>query len=128
MVKKAVSWALVGAFTFAWWWIGHRWPYLNAQGSQWGGVFDFFTLVSAIVLMRAPRAAGSGMFGALIGTVRNFLPTLLWLALAVVVFRATAWLLTGVVNPADHFAHAVVTAVLAGFTTSLWYGAIANAD
>ncbi len=128
MVKKVVSWALLGGFTFAWWWIGHRWPYLNSQGNQWAGVFDFFTLVSAVVLVRSPRAAGAGLFGALIGTVRNFLPTLLWLVFAVVIFRAVATVLTGVVNPADHFAHAIVAAVLAGLTTALWYGAIANAD
>jgi hypothetical protein len=128
MVKKAISWALVGAFTFAWWWVGHRWPYLNTEGNQWAGVFDFFTLVSAVALVRGPRAAGAGMFGALIGTARNFLPTLLWLALAVVVFRAVAMVLTGVANPVDHFTHAVVTAVLAGLITALWYGAMANAD
>jgi len=128
MVKKAISWALVGVFTFAWWWIGHRWPYLNVQGNEWGGVFDFFTLVSAVVLIRSPRVAAAGMFGGLIGTVTKFLPNLLWLALAVVAFRAAAWLLTGVVNPVDHFTHAIVAAVTAGITTSLWYGAIANAD
>lgn len=128
MVKKAVSWALVGAFVFLWWWIGHRWPYLNSPGNQWASIFDLFTLLSAVVLIRSPRAAAAGMFGGLIGTVRNFLPSLLWLALAVVAFRAVAWALTGVVEPLDHFSHAVVTAVVAGITTSLWYGAIVNAD
>lgn len=128
MVKKAVSWALVGAFTFAWWWIGHRWPYLNVQGNQWGSVFDFFTLLSVVVLMRGPRVAAAGMFGGLIATVTKFLPNLLWLALAVIAFRAVASLLTGVVNPVDHFTHAIVTAVSAGITTSLWFGAIVNAD
>ena len=128
MVKKAVSWALVGGFTFVWWWVGRKWPYLNVSGNQWGGVFEFFTLVSAVVLLRAPRPAGAGMFGALIGTVRNFLPNLLWLALAALVFRAVAWLLTGVVNPLDHFTHAVVAAVAAGVATALWFGAVANAE
>lgn len=128
MVKKAVSWALVGGFTFAWWWVGHRWLYLNSEGNEWAGVFDFFTLLSAVALLRMPRAAGTGMFGVLIGTVRNFIPTLLWLALAVVVFRAVAWLLVGVVDPVDHFSHAIVAAVTAGLIASLWFGAIANAD
>ena len=128
MVKKAMSWALVGAFTCAWWWIGHRWPYLNSVGNQWSSVFDFFTLVSVVLLVRGPRATGTGMFAVAIGTVRSFLPNLLWLALAAVVFRAVAWLLFGVVNPVDHFVHVVVTAVAAGITTALWYGAIANAD
>lgn len=129
MFKKAVSWALVGAFTFAWWWVGHRWSYLNSEGNQWASVFDFFSLLSAVVLLRSARVAGAGMFGALIGTVRNFLPTLLWLAVAVVAFRAIAWVLVSVGdNPLDHFMHAVVAAVAAGLTTSLWYGAVANAD
>lgn len=128
MVKKLVSWVLVGGFTFAWWWVGHRWPYLNSEGNQWGSIFDFFTLLSVVVLVGSARPAASGMFGVLIGTVQRFLPNLLWLALAAVTFRAVAWLVTGGVPDAvDHFTHVIVTAVAAGVVTSLWYGAIANA-
>jgi hypothetical protein len=64
----------------------------------------------------------------LISAVVSFLPDLLWLALAIVVARGIAWaLFGGVVDPLDHFTHAVVAVVAAGFTTSLWYGAIVNA-
>lgn len=127
MVKKAISWALVGAFVFLWAWAAHIWPYINVKGNEWGAVFVLFTLISLVLLIRGPRATGAGMFDGLIGTVRGFLPNLLWLALAIVVARSLAWLLTGVVNPVDHFTHAVVAVVVAGFTTSLWYGAIVNA-
>lgn len=129
MVKRAISWVLVGVFGFAWWWIGHRWSYLHMPGNEWGSVYELFTLLSLALLLRAPRAAAAGMFGAAIGTVRAFLPNLLWLALCIVVFRVVAWILTGgVVDPVDHFTHAIVAVVAAGFLTSLWYGALANAD
>lgn len=127
MTRKAVSWVLVGAFAYFWWWAGHRWPYINVKGNQWGTVYLLFTLISLAVLTRTAKAAGAGMFGGLISTVTGFLPNLLWLALAIVVARGINWLLLGVVNPVDHFIHAVVAVVVAGFTTSLWYGAIVNA-
>ncbi len=127
MTKRAVSWVLVGAFAYFWWWAGHRWEYLNAQGNEWGTVYLLFTLISIAVLTRSAKAAGAGMFGGLVTTVTGFLPNLLWLALAVIVARGLALLFVGVVNPVDHFIHAVVAVVVAGFTTSLWYGAIVNA-
>jgi hypothetical protein len=126
MVKKAISWALVGAFVFIWAWAAHKWPYLNVKGNEWGGVFLLFTLISLVLLVRGPKATGAGMIDGLVGTVRSFLPNLLWLAFAIIVSRAIALVLTGVVNPLDHFTHAVVAVVVAGFTTSLWYGAIVN--
>jgi hypothetical protein len=127
MVKKAVSWGMVGAFALLWWYAGHRWQYINVKGNEWGSVYILFTLISLVVLARTAKAAGAGMFGGLITTVVGFLPNLLWLALAVIVARLLNWLLMGVVNPVDHFTHAVVAVVVAGFTTSLWYGAIVNA-
>ena len=127
MTKKAVSWMLVGVFAWLWAWAAHKWPYLNDKGNEWGGVFLLFTLISLAVLIRGPKAASPGMFSGLIGTVVGFLPNLLWLALAIIVARLLNWLLLGVVNPVDHFTHAVVAVVVAGFTTSLWYGAIVNA-
>lgn len=128
MVKKAVSWALVGAFALLWWYAGHRWQYINVAGNAWGSIYLLFTLISLAALTRGAKATGVGMFGGLISTVVGFLPNLLWLALAIVVARGIAWvLLGGVVDPLDHFTHAVVAVVAAGFTTSLWYGAIVNA-
>ncbi len=127
MVKKAISWGLVGAFALLWWYAGHRWPYINVPGNQWGTVYIMFTFISLAVLMRSRQAAGAGMLDGLVGTVRGFLPVLPWLALAIIVARGIAWLLLGVVNPLDHFIHAVVAVLVAGFTTSLWYGAIVNA-
>lgn len=128
MTRKLVSWVLAGAFFFLWWWAGHRWSYLNVAGNQWGGVYDAFTLIAVVLLVRGARAGGTGLLDRLIGTVRGFLPALPWLVLAIVVARAVGWLLAGVVNPVDHFVHAAVVALVAGITTALWYGAIANAD
>jgi hypothetical protein len=127
MTRKAVSWVLVGAFAYAWWWLGHRWLYINTEGNAWGSVYILFTFISLAVLMRSTKTAGAGMFGGLIGTVSGFLPSLLWMVPAIVVFRAVAWLHAGIVDPVDNLTHAVVAVGAAAFTTSLWYGAIVNA-
>src|SRR5512134_733500 len=98
MAKKAISWVLVGAFAFLWWYAAYRWPYINSPGNEWSSVYIPFTLISLAVLVQSRKAAGSGMLDGLIGTVRAFVPNLLWLALAIIVMRAIAWLLLGVVN------------------------------
>lgn len=129
MVKKAVSWVLVGAFAYLWWWLGHRWSYINTKGNEWGSVYVLFTLISLAVLIRGTRATGAGMFDRLVGTVRNFIPTLPWLVLAIVVARSIGWLHVGMsAMPLDHYIHAVVAVLVAGITTALWYGAIENAS
>lgn len=127
MTKKAVSWVLVGAFAYIWWWLGHRWQFLNVSGSQRGEVYVLFTLISLAVMTRTTSVAGSGMFNGLVGAIRGFLPNLLWLALAIVCVHLVALVHTGVVYSADLYVRALVNVLLAGFTTSLWYGAIVNA-
>jgi hypothetical protein len=128
MVKKAVSWVLVGAFVYLWAWAGYRWSFLNSPGNEWNATYLTFTLVSLVVLLRGSRATGNGMFDRLIGTVRNFVPALPWLALAIIVARSVAWAHIGIVNPQDHYIHAVVAVLVAGIATALWYGAIENAS
>jgi len=128
MLRKTLSWVLVGAFAYLWWWAGHRWPFINVKGNEWTTIYMLFTLISAVVMLRSARAGGTGLFGGLIATVTGFLPNLLWLALAIVVARLLAWVHIPIPDPVDHFLHAIVAVVVAGFTTSLWYGAIVNAD
>lgn len=128
MVKKAVSWVLAGLFAYLWWWAAYRWSYLHSPGNQWTSIFVLFTLISLVVLARNARVTGAGMFDGLIGTVRGFVPSLPWLALAIVVVRAAAWLHTGVSGePLDNLIHAIVAVLVAAITTVLWYGAIENA-
>ena len=52
MIKKAVSWVLVGAFAYIWWWAGHRWHYINVKGNEWATVYLLFTLISLVVLTK----------------------------------------------------------------------------
>ena len=122
-----VSWVLVGVFAYLWWWLGHGWSYLNTAGNEWSRVYVLLTLISLVVLLRAPRPAAVGMLGGITDTLRRYLPTLPWLVLVVVVVRAIGWLHAGLDDPADHFAHAVVAALVAGVTTALWFGAVDNA-
>jgi len=128
MVKKAVSWVLFGVFGYLWWWGGHGWSYLNTEGNEWSRVFTLFTLVSLVLLVLGSRATGTGMFDRLFGTIRNFVPNLPWLVLGMIILRTVAWAHSGLDNPLDHFVHAIVTALAAGITTSLWYAAIVNAS
>ena len=128
MAKKAVSWLLVGVFAYLWWWFGHGWSYLNTAGNEWSRVFVLLTLISLVVLLRAPRPAGGEMFGRVTAAIRGFAPTLPWLVLAVVVLRAIGWAHSGLDDPVDHFTHAIVAALVAGVTTALWFGAVDNAS
>jgi len=128
VAKKAVSWVLFGIFAYLWWWGGHGWRYLNTEGNEWSRVFVLFTFVSLAVLLLAPRVTGPGIFDRFVGTMRNFLPNVPWLVLGMIVTRMIAWAHAGLDDPADHFTHAIVVALVAGITTSLWYAAIVNAS
>ena len=66
------------------------------------------------------------MFDKLIKTVTDFLPNLLWLFIAVVTGVTIFQALHGEFLNVDGYAQGSVLAVLAGFTTSLWAGAIEN--
>ena len=66
------------------------------------------------------------MFDRLISTVTDFLPNLLWLFVAVVTGATIFQLLHGTFVDVNGYSQAIVMAILAGFTTSLWAGAIEN--
>lgn len=127
MVKKAISWALVGAFAYLWWWVGHGWEYLNSEGNEWSRVFMLFTLISLVVLLRGPRHPGTGLLDRLLGSIKGFVPSLPWLVLVIVIMRLLAAAQNEIVYPLEHYVHAVVAALAAGVTTMLWFGAIENA-
>jgi hypothetical protein len=57
MVNKVVSWVLVGAFSYLWWWVGYEWGYLNNEESDWSDVFLLFTLFSLILIHRTNHTA-----------------------------------------------------------------------
>ncbi len=127
MAQKGISWVLVGAFTYAWWWIGYQWGYLNDPEADWTDVFLLFTLISLVVLRGSSSgAAGEGMFDKLVATVTGFLPSLPWLVVAILVGNTIFMLQYGGFS-ADGYIQGVVVAIAAGVTTSLWVGAIANA-
>jgi len=128
MAKTAVSWILVGIFAYLWWWAAYEWSYVNSPGNVWTAGFIMFTLISMVVLTRNVGAAGAGMFDGLIRTVREFLPSLPWMALAAIVYRLIRWAHLGIAaDPFDHLTRSIVVVLVAGITTALWYGAITNA-
>ncbi len=57
MLNKVISWVLVGAFSYLWWWIGFEWAYLNYEGSNWGNVYLLFTPFSLILIHRTKHTA-----------------------------------------------------------------------
>src|SRR5262245_23590213 len=104
MLKTTISWILVGAFGFVWWWLAHRWSYLHSAGNQWTSVFILFTLISLAVLIRHPRTAGAGLLDGVLNSVKAIAVVLPWMILAVVVLRVVAWLVTSAPDdPVDHF-------------------------
>ena len=127
MAQKGISWVLVGAFGYVWWWIGYQWGYLNDPEADWSDVFLLFTLISLVVLRGAKSdAAGEDMFDKLVATVTGFLPNLPWLVLAILVGN-TIFALQYASFAIDSYFQAITVAVTAGVTTALWVGAIANA-
>lgn len=127
MQRTAISWIALGVLAYLWWWLANRWSYLHSPGNQWASVYNLYTLVSLAILVRLPRSAGTGIFDGFVHAIRGLLPALPWMALAVVVMRGVAWLHAGApADPLDHFVHAIVTALLAGITTALWFGALEN--
>ncbi len=128
MAKTILSWILVGALSYLWWWIGYEWSYLNSEGADWTDVYLLFTLISLVVLRNGKAGGGSGMFDRLIGTVTGFIPQLPWLVV-VVLTGVTIWSLH--LAPGfmlDNYLQGAVMAITAGLTTALWHGAIDNAS
>lgn len=127
MTRKIVSWVLVGVFAYAWWWLGHRWSYINSPGSQWSDVYVLFTLISLVILLRTARVARTGLFDGFIATLKGFAPSLPWFVLAIVVARVVAGVHSGFAwMTVEHFVQAITAVLVAGVTTALWYGAIEN--
>ena len=127
MAQKAVSWVLVGVFTYVWWWIGYQWGYLNQPEADWTDVFLLFTLISLVVLHRGKaEGGGEGMFDGLVKTVTDFLPNLVWLIVAVIV-GDTLFVLQFGGFAIDGYIQGIVVAVTAGLTTALGVGAIGTA-
>lgn len=129
MTRKIVSWVLVGVFAYVWWWVGYRWSYFNSPGNQWSSVYELFTLVSMVLLLRAGRVAKSGLLDGLVGVLKGIGPQVPWLVLAALVMRGAAALHTGYTwMSLDHVVHAVVATLAAVVMTALWYGALENAS
>ena len=127
MAQKGISWVLVGAFTYVWWWIGYQWGYLNDPEADWTDIFLLFTLLSLVVLRGSKAdAEGEGMFDKLVATVTGFLPSLPWLVVAILVGDTIFMLQYGGFS-VDGYIQGVVVAIAAGVTTALWVGAINNA-
>lgn len=132
MAQKVISWVLVGIFTYACWWFGFAWGYLNSDipAEDWSNVYLLFILISIVVLIRCECGqgdCGDGMFDRLVKTVTDFLPNIGWLVVAILVGNTIFMLQYGTGFSVDEYVKAVVVAVTAGLTTALWVGAIDNA-
>ena len=59
MAQKVISWVLVGAFAYLWWWIGYSWEYLTLANpaADWSDVYLLFTLISLVLLHRGKSSA-----------------------------------------------------------------------
>ena len=133
MAKSLISWVVVGVLTYLWWWIGYDWKFLQEleRGvGDWKPVWLLFTILTLIVLRHggAPESGAGNVAEAVIGRVKNVVPHLLGLTLALLV-GDTIFALThegGLIT--SEYLQAVVVAVGSAVTTAAWLGAIEDAS
>ncbi len=133
MVKSLMGWAVVGVLTYAWWWVGYDWGFLQVleRGvGDWNPVWVLFTILTLIVLRHggAPEGGAGNVFEAVVGRVKDVVPHLLGLTVALLV-GDTIFQLTheGGIIP-NEYIQAVIVAVGSAVTTAAWLGAIEDAS
>jgi hypothetical protein len=126
MTNRIVAWVLAGALTYAWFWLGFMWSYLNQDGAAWGMPYVLATIIAVMLLTRAPRSAGTGMFDGIMNGIKQ--APMLIVALAVMLIVAVMIHMLAFTGFAvDGILQAIAVAVAVGVTTSLWFGALERA-
>ncbi len=74
MAKSLVSWVLVGILTFAWYWVGYAWSYLqDIPRGNWSPVWMLFTVMIIVIHRRSGMAAlGGNVVETMIGRIKAF--------------------------------------------------------
>lgn len=84
MVKSLISWALVGVLTYAWYWGGYIWPYL--QTADWESTWVLYTILVILIQRRGGTAAvGANVLETLIGRVKTIVGSLIGLLVSMAV-------------------------------------------
>jgi hypothetical protein len=130
MAKSLISWVVVGVLIFVWWWVGYDWNYLqDIPRGDWKPIWVLFTILTLIVLRHtgAPAAGGGNVVEAVIGRIKDVVPHLLGLAVALLVGDAIYSLMMGgfITN---ELIQAVAVAVGSAVTTAAWLGATEDAS
>ena len=130
MVKSLISWAVVGVLIFIWWWVGYAWEYLqDIPRGDWKPIWVLFTILALIVLRHGglPSSGGGNVFESVINRIKDVVPHLLGLTVALLVADVIYSLMMGSFIT-NELIQAVVVAVAAAVTTAAWLGATEDAS
>ena len=130
MAKSLISWVVVGVLTYLWWWIGYDWSYLqDLPRGEWQTVWLLFTILALIVLRHggAPESGGGNVVEAVTGRVKDVVPHLLGLVVALFT-GLTIWSLMQGGFDWNEYIQAVVVAAGSALTTAAWLGATEDAS
>lgn len=130
MVKSLISWVVVGVLIFVWWWVGYDWNYLqDIPRGDWKPIWVLFTILALIVLRHGglPSSGGGNVFESVINRIKDVVPHLLGLTVALLVGDAIYSLMMGAFIT-NELIQAVVVAVAAAVITAAWLGAVEDAS
>ena len=130
MVKSLISWVVVGVLIFVWWWVGYDWNYLqDIPRGDWKPIWVLFTILALIVLRHGglPSSGGGNVFESVINRIKDVVPHLLGLTVALLVADAIYSLMMGSFIT-NELIQAVVVAVASAVITAAWLGAVEDAS
>ena len=130
MAKSLISWVVVGVLTYLWWWVGYDFAYLqDLPRGEWQTVWLLFTILALIVLRHggAPESGGGNVAEAVTGRVKDIVPHLLGLVVALFT-GLTIWSLMQGGFDVNEYIQAVVVAAGSALTTAAWLGATEDAS
>ena len=88
MAKSLISWVVVGVLIYIWWWVGYDWDYLqDIPRGDWKPIWVLFTILTLIVLRHggAPESGAGNVAEAVMGRIKDVVPHLLGLTVALLV-------------------------------------------
>lgn len=130
MAKSLISWVVVGLFTFAWFYIGYDWAYLqNIPRGDWKPAYLIITLLTILIARKPGSApnAGANVVEAITNRLQGIFPHLIGVLLALFVGLTCFSLIHGGFRGVE-YVQAIAVTLGAALTTAAWLGAMEDAS
>ncbi len=129
MGKSLISWALVGVLTYAWYWAGYAWPYLqNTPSGNWEPVWLLYTVLVILIHRRSGTAAvGAQVLDTIIGRIKTIVGHFVGLLLAIIIGVTINTLVGGGGFVVNAYLQGVVLVLSCSILTSAMLGALDDA-